>query len=145
MTRYSGLSLGSRFQEMAGPCSAKKLKGASSSTGRQHEVHEAYSRGTIVLIDVRTPPEFMFGHIEGALLSPLVFFNPKNMPSQGGKRIVFYCGSGVRSRRVAEQCLGAGEDAIAHMDGGFHNWKKMGLPFIGTDKSSGAPKRMVRE
>ena len=64
------------------------------------EVAEALARREIVLIDVRTPQEYMFEHVEGALLSPMAFLSPEHMPSQEGKRIVFHCGSGMRSAKV---------------------------------------------
>ncbi len=107
------------------------------------EVAEALARREIVLIDVRTPQEYMFEHVEGALLSPMAFLSPEHMPSQEGKRIVFHCGSGMRSAKVGGRCLAeAGMGRVAHMEGGFGAWKQAGLPFIGTDMATGAPKRM---
>lgn len=108
-------------------------------TWTPQEVAEAYKKGEIVLIDVRTTAEFMFEHIEGALLSPMSFFNPKNLPDNTKKPIVFYCGSGARSGRVAMKTLEAGFDRIAHMQGGFGGWKQAGLSYIGTDMATGAP------
>ncbi len=109
------------------------------------EVREAMDKEEIVLIDVRTPQEYMFEHIEGVLLSPMAFFSARSMPSQQGKRIVLHCGSGARSGRVAKMCLEAGFDKIAHMGGGFGAWKESGQPYIGTEMSSGAPKQMKKQ
>jgi rhodanese-related sulfurtransferase len=106
------------------------------------DVKEAFDRNEIVLIDVRTPQEFSLERIHGALLAPMQSFDPDHMPSQSEKQIVFHCGSGMRSSKVALQCLEAGIDRIAHMDGGFGAWKKLGLGYIGTDASTGAPKEM---
>jgi rhodanese-related sulfurtransferase len=106
------------------------------------EVRDAFNANEIALIDVRTPAEFMFEHIEGALLAPLAWFQPKNLPSQEGKRIVFHCGSGARSEKVARQCLDAGFTSVAHMEGGFAAWKKAGLRYLGTDMTSGSMKQM---
>lgn len=106
------------------------------------EVAEAYERGDIALIDVRTPQEYMLEHVEGALLLPMPFFQAEKLPSQEGKRLVFYCGSGARSEKVARQYLAAGNDRIAHMEGGFGAWKKAEKPHIGTDMATGAPKRV---
>lgn len=110
-------------------------------TWTPQEVAEAYAKGEIVLIDVRTTPEYMFEHVEGALLSPMAFFNPKNLPEQSGKPVVFYCGSGARSGRVAGMTLESGFDKVAHMEGGFGAWKQAGLPFIGTNMATGAPQQ----
>jgi rhodanese-related sulfurtransferase len=106
------------------------------------EVKSAFEKDEIVLIDVRTPQEFNMERIEGALLSPMQAFQPRHMPSQSGKRIVFHCGSGVRSSKVAKQCLEAGFDRIAHMKGGFGAWKEAGFEYTGIDMATGAPKVM---
>ncbi len=103
------------------------------------EVDEAFRKNEIVLIDVRTPQEYMFEHVEGALLMPLSFFKPEKLPGQTEKRIVFHCGSGVRSERVARAALDAGFARIAHMEGGFGAWKGSRKPYIGTNMATGAP------
>ncbi|HBG98012.1 MAG TPA: rhodanese-like domain-containing protein [Rhodobacteraceae bacterium] len=104
------------------------------------EVAEAFTRGEIVLIDVRTPQEFMMEHIRGALLSPMAFFEPAHLPAEDTKRIVFHCGSGIRSKMVAAACLNAGAERVAHMEGGFMAWKQAKLPYIGTDPATGGPR-----
>ncbi len=106
------------------------------------EVDLALNAGKIALIDVRTPQEYMFEHIEGALLMPMAFFRADRLPSQLGKRLVFYCGSGARSEKMARRCLDEGFAPVAHMDGGFTAWKTTGLGYTGTDMASGAPKRV---
>lgn len=106
------------------------------------EVRDGMDQGRIVVIDVRTPQEFAFEHIEGVLLAPLATFQPRHLPTQDGKRLVFHCGSGVRSRTVAEACAAAGIGPIAHMAGGFAAWKAAGLPYIGTDPASGGLRRV---
>lgn len=105
------------------------------------EVRKAFDAGEIALVDVRTPQEYMFEHIEGALLLPMAFFIPEKLPGQDGKRIVFHCGSGARSDKVARKALAAGFRPVAHMEGGFGAWKKAGYPHIATDMSTGGPKR----
>ena len=79
---------------------------------------EACEQNEIVLIDVRTPQEFNFGRNEGALLAPMKAFQPNLMPGQSEKRIVFHCGSGTRSSKVATQCLKNGSAHIALVKGG---------------------------
>jgi rhodanese-related sulfurtransferase len=106
------------------------------------EVRAARDAGEIVLIDVRTVPEFAFERIEGAVLAPMAELDPKTLPLVGDKRPVFHCGSGMRSRRVAEACLAAGLDRIAHLDGGFAAWKSGGMPYLGTDPATGNARRV---
>jgi len=111
-------------------------------TWTPQEVSDALEAGRIVLIDVRTTPEFMFEHVHGALLMPMPFFRAETLPGQEAKRLVFHCGSGKRSEKVAREALAAGIAPVAHMGGGFGAWKQAGLPYIGTDMASGAPKRV---
>ncbi len=111
-------------------------------TWTTEEVSGAFERGEIVLIDVRTVQEYGFEHIPGALLLPMSFFEAGKLPSQEGKRIVLHCGSGLRSEKMARKALNAGESRIAHMEGGFGAWKDAGLPYIGTDMATGAPKKV---
>ena len=103
------------------------------------EVQEAFNKHEIVLIDVRTPQEYMFEHIPGALLLPLAFADCSSLPGQSDKRIVFHCGSGVRSEKVARMALDAGCARIAHMEGGFAAWKGAKKPYVGTNMATGAP------
>lgn len=119
------------------------VEGKTLETWTPAEVAEARKRGEIVLIDVRTPQEYMFEHIEGALLAPMSDFDPGNLPGQSEKRIVLHCGSGMRSEKVARLAIAAGADRIAHMESGFGGWKQAGLPYIGTEMSTGAPKRVT--
>jgi rhodanese-related sulfurtransferase len=106
------------------------------------EVKAAFDRSEIILIDVRTPQEFNFERIDGALLAPMQAFKPEHMPGQSTKQIVFHCGSGVRSGKVANQCLESGFERVAHMKGGFGAWKEAGLEYTGTDMATGAPTAM---
>jgi rhodanese-related sulfurtransferase len=101
------------------------------------EVKAKLDAGEIVLIDVRTPAEFAFEHIPGAMLFPMSSFDPDALPGQSEKRIVFHCGSGMRSRRIAERCQAAGIEILAHMEGGFGAWKKAGLPYVTIDPATG--------
>ncbi len=114
-------------------------------TWSPREAAEAFARDEIVIIDVRTPQEYGVERIDGALLAPMQAFEPRHMPDQDTKRIVFHCGSGVRSRRVAEACLAAGLGRVAHIEGGFGAWKDAGLDYTGTDMATGGPKRMRKE
>jgi rhodanese-related sulfurtransferase len=106
------------------------------------EVRDAFDAGRVALIDVRTPQEYMFEHVEGALLLPMAFFVADKLPAQEGKRIVFHCGSGARSEKVARKALDAGLRPVAHMEGGFAAWKQAGCPHIATDMTTGGPKRV---
>jgi len=104
------------------------------------ELKAAFDRDEVAIVDVRTPQEYAFEHIEGAMLAPMATFKPRNLPSQEGKPLVFHCGSGVRSKRVADACLDAGFKRIAHLAGGFGAWKQAKLPYVAIDPATGAPR-----
>lgn len=123
---------------------SESLNNGTLENWSPEEAAAAFKREEIVLIDVRTPQEYSFERIEGALLAPMQAFDPGHLPGQSEKRIVLHCGSGARSRKVAEKCLDAGFESIAHMEGGFGAWKEAGLPYTGTDMASGAPKTMKK-
>ena len=109
-------------------------------TWTAEEVAEGLRNKQIVLIDVRTPAEYMFESIEDALLAPLSHFSRKALPAGLGKHVVLHCGSGVRSRKAAELCLTVGGfEKIAHMEGGFAGWKAAFQPYLGTNMATGAP------
>lgn len=118
------------------------INGAVLETWDVAEVAAAWDSDEIVIIDVRTIQEYAFEHIEGALLLPMSFFKARKLPGQTDKRIVFHCGSGIRSEKVAQECIAAGITRIAHMGGGFGAWKQAGLAYLGTDMSTGGPKRV---
>jgi rhodanese-related sulfurtransferase len=115
---------------------------ATFETWTPEEVAAACKAGEIVVIDVRTPQEYMFEHIEGAMLMPLPFFKPEMLPGQSDKKIVLHCGSGVRSEKMARLAMERGLKRIAHMEGGFAGWKAAKLPYIGTNMATGAPQRV---
>ena len=121
------------------------INGKTLETWTPQEVAEGLRNKEIVLIDVRTPAEYMFESIEDALLAPLSHFSQKALPAGLGKHVVLYCGSGVRSKKAAEYCLGGGFEKIAHMEGGFAGWKNAGFEYLGTDMATGAPARKAQQ
>ncbi|WP_460272688.1 rhodanese-like domain-containing protein [Celeribacter sp. ULVN23_4] len=121
------------------------VDGLNFETWTVDEVEKAFNTNEIALIDVRTPQEYAFEHIEGALLLPLSFFSAAKLPSQEGKRIIFHCGSGVRSGKVALACAAAGINPVGHMEGGFGAWKAAGKAYTGTDMATGAPKKVAAQ
>ncbi|EPX77835.1 rhodanese-like domain-containing protein [Litoreibacter arenae] len=123
----------------------ENIEGGTLETWTPQEVQAGFERNEVVLIDVRTPQEFTFERIAGALLAPMQAFHPEHLPSEADKRLVLHCGSGARSHKVAEQCLKHGFTRIAHMGGGLAGWKDAGLRYTGTDMSTGGPKEMVKD
>lgn len=92
----------------------------------------------VLLVDVREPAEFANERIHGALLHPLSTFEPRAIPTDGKRRVIFQCGSGKRSRRALDAFIAATGADAAHMDGGIGGWKAAGLPVIRIDPATGA-------
>ncbi len=101
------------------------------------EAKEQFDANQIVIIDVRTPVEYAFEHIPGAMLFPMSGFDPAKLPVGCSKPLVFHCGSGKRSTMVAKKCIAAGIGEVTHIDGGLEAWKKAGLKFATTDFATG--------
>lgn len=119
----------------------EKLENGELEIWTPKEVDAGLKEGNIVLVDVRTPAEYAFEHVEGALLLPMAFFDPRFLPEDKDKRLVLMCGSSARSEKMARRTLEAGAQRIAHMKGGFGRWKDAKLGYITTDMATGAPAR----
>jgi rhodanese-related sulfurtransferase len=106
------------------------------------DVFDALKAGKILLIDVREPAEYANERIHGALLHPLSTFEPKAIPTDGSRRVVFQCGSGKRSRSALDAFMaetGSVERAVdaAHLAGGIGAWKADGLPCVKINPATG--------
>ena len=77
-------------------------------------LHENY-----IIIDVRTLPEFLEGHIDGAILIPhdeIEFLAPELIPDRQSS-LMLYCRSGRRSSRAAELLLAMGYTSVYDLGG----------------------------
>ena len=52
----------------------------------------------------------------------------KKVFAEGGKEFVLFCGAGWRSALAARTLQEMGMDNVAHIDGGFTEWRKQGAP-----------------
>jgi rhodanese-related sulfurtransferase len=80
------------------------------------------------VIDVRTPDEYVEGHVPGAVLLPLpeLVERVDEVPDDG-KPVYLICAVGNRSARAAEYLRGQGVDAI-NVTGGTVAWIDAGQP-----------------
>ena len=84
---------------------------------------------TAIVIDVRTPEEYIEGHLEGALLMDVKngeSFDAALKCLRDDKTYYIYCRSGRRSLTAAERFAGKGLKAV-NMEEGFLGWQKAGL------------------
>jgi len=109
---------------------------ASGVTGVTNMNVEDFSKKTaesgVVTLDVRTPGEFMTGHIQGA---QNIDFESGSFESQiesldkNGTYAV-YCRSGNRSGQAVKVMQDAGFKNIYNLDGGVIDWANSGLPLV---------------
>lgn len=101
------------------------------------QVAELLNGHQILLIDVREPDEYAAQRIAGALLCPLSTSDALALPPDGPRRVVFQCGTGMRSAQAARARLATGAPRVAHLAGGIGAWKAAGLPVLQLDPETG--------
>lgn len=94
------------------------------------DVEAGLSDGSILLVDVREPEEHAGGMIPGSVAMPLSQFDPSALPSAPGKRVVFSCAAGIRSRGAIALSRAAGLDLSEHFVDGYKGWVGAGLPVV---------------
>ncbi len=104
------------------------------------EIQAGLKNRRIFLVDVREPAEFAAERIHGAFLYPLSTFDPKALPNDGERMLVFHCGSGKRSQAAIGMCQQAGLEHHRHLAGGMMAWKAANLPVISIDPATGRPR-----
>ena len=94
-----------------------------------------HGREDVVFVDLRDPRELQReGRIPGAFSCPrgmLEFWIDPQSPYaksvfQEDKTFVFYCASAWRSALATQTAQEMGLAPVAHIEGGFTNWKKSG-------------------
>lgn len=105
------------------------------------EVATGLADGTILLIDVREPAEFVAARIAGALLFPLSSFDARLLPHPGNRKLVFLCKMGGRSQKAFAIATAAGHEPHGHLEGGMIAWAQSRLEYLASDPATGAPVR----
>jgi rhodanese-related sulfurtransferase len=87
---------------------------------------------SVIVLDVRTPEEFVAGHIAGA--TNLNYYDPnfktKIAALDKSKTYLLHCASGYRSAKVRDIMKNANFSKIYHLDGGLKAWQKAGKPVV---------------
>jgi len=83
-----------------------------------------------VLVDVREDNELVQARIPNAAIhNPLSRFDPEQVPSDTGKKLVFVCAQGVRSYQAGQYLLDQGFITEAYnLTNGISGWHQAGLP-----------------
>jgi rhodanese-related sulfurtransferase len=87
----------------------------------------------LVVLDVRSPGEFMTAHIAGSYNVPLdrlpaVAGQLSGLRSADGVTVALVCRSGVRAGQAEAVLRGAGLDSTRVLEGGIDGWERAGLP-----------------
>lgn len=98
---------------------------------------ELYQNEDVLIVDIRDVRElYRDGKIPGAYHAPrgmLEFWVDPESPYHkpifvSGKRLVFYCGGGMRSALATQAVQYMGLENICHIEGGFAAWRKADHP-----------------
>lgn len=91
------------------------------------ELHAAQQASEFVL-DVRTPAEYVQGHVPGAVLLPLQDLPARLNEVPQGRKVYVICRSGSRSAQASGILADGGHRNIYNVDGGMLAWEAAGLP-----------------
>ncbi len=78
------------------------------------------------VIDVRTPPEYGRGHIQGSELKPLGTLKRNLASLDRNSSYLLVCATGHRSRAAAAALLRNGISNVGHLKGGMMAWHGSG-------------------
>ena len=101
------------------------------------EVRERLGAPDVQIVDIRDVRELNAGTVTGAFHAPrgmLEFWvdpaSPYHKPifADESKEFILFCGAGWRSALAAKTLQDMGMSNVAHIDGGFGEWKKQGGP-----------------
>ncbi len=81
-----------------------------------------------MLVDVRTPQEFVQGHLPGAINIPLNALPGRTNEVPTGKPAIIVCATGNRSITASQILAAAGHTDVYNLQGGTMAWMMSGLP-----------------
>lgn len=101
---------------------------ASAATIGFDELRTRLAAGSVVLVDVREPEEFVAGHVPGAINMPLSRFNPIALPLVADRTTIVMCRSGNRSGQAQRLAHRAGRTDVLNYHGSIMEWTAKGGP-----------------
>lgn len=86
----------------------------------------------VTILDVRTPSEFMAGHIEGAINIDVEgeLFESGIANLDKSKTYAIYCQSGRRSQIAADEMSSAGFRKLSNLEDGINSWLTEAKPLV---------------
>ncbi len=90
----------------------------------------------VIIVDVREPHEFILGHIENAINTPLGKLKDQlnTLEKYKNKDLLLVCQSGTRSVPACKTLINAGFEKVFNLDGGMQAWEDHKFPIKITSK-----------
>jgi len=95
------------------------------------DLRRAQQQGEITLLDVREAWEYEQGHVEGAILMPLIYDTAQQALEAGldlNEPVYVFCRSGNRSLQASADLVAAGFTDVRNVAGGIIDWNAAGFP-----------------
>lgn len=112
------------------------LSTATAQTLTVNEFKTAIADSSVVILDVRTPSEYISGHITGAnnISVEGELFTATVERLDRKKSYYVYCGAGVRSAKAAAILREKGFEKVFDLGDGLDAWIENGLPLTTGEK-----------
>jgi len=117
------------FARCDAACEADSLRnGTANFSHVSAQVFKEQLPGGVV-IDVRTPEEYVTGHIVGSMLIDVNALDFKDRIGQLDRTVPYYvyCRSGARSSVAVDVMKTAGFEKVYGLEGGINSWRKSGF------------------
>ncbi len=90
------------------------------------------TKADVITLDVRTPGEFIEGHIAGAINIDVEgsSFDSEIANLDKSKSYAVYCRSGRRSLIAVDKMSAAGFEKLSNLNTGINDWIANGLPLV---------------
>ena len=109
-------------------CVGQKLTYKTISVSDARAMMESSSN--LLVVDVRTPQEYMQGHLKGAINIPLSDLSLRMGELEKDRPILVYCQTGYRSAQASSILVKAGFVKIYNLEGGIMAWVSSGYPTV---------------
>jgi rhodanese-related sulfurtransferase len=88
------------------------------------------SSSNVSIVDVRTPEEYVQGHLKGAINIPLSDLPLRIGGLEQNRPILVYCQTGYRSAQASSILVKAGFAKVYNLEGGIIAWINSGYPTV---------------
>lgn len=115
---------------LVGVLSSCNAQSTGSTDLKPNDFKARIDQANVQLIDVRTPEEFVSGHLQGSVNIDWYDSSFKNKVGSLDKTkpVYVYCAVGGRSAQAKNLLQSLGFTSVINLSGGIEAWKKMNLP-----------------